>query len=70
MGGYPDRAASLAALHALADAGADVIELGMPYADPLADGPVIREAADAAREAAGGAFGLAETIELAARLPR
>jgi tryptophan synthase alpha chain len=66
MGGYPTRDASLAALHALADAGADVIELGIPYSDPLADGPVIREAADEARTAAGGAFGLAETIELAA----
>jgi len=65
MGGYPDRVGSLAALHALADAGADVIELGIPYADPLADGPVIRDAADAARAAAGGTFGLAETIELA-----
>ncbi|MDR3686899.1 MAG: tryptophan synthase subunit alpha [Coriobacteriia bacterium] len=65
MGGYPDRAGSLAALHALAEAGADVIELGIPYADPLADGPVIRDAADVARAAAGGAFGLAETIELA-----
>ena len=65
MGGYPTRDGSLAALHALADAGADVIELGIPYSDPLADGPVIREAADEAREAAGGAFGLAETIDLA-----
>ena len=65
MGGYPDRAGSLAALHALAEAGADVIELGIPYADPMADGPVIRDAADAARTAAGGAFGLSETIELA-----
>ena len=65
MGGYPDRATSLAALRALAEAGADVIELGIPYADPLADGPVIREAADVARAAAGGAFGLAETIDLA-----
>jgi len=65
MGGYPDRAGSLAALRALATAGADVIELGIPYADPLADGPVIRDAANAARTAAGGAFGLAETIELA-----
>ncbi len=65
MGGYPDRATSLAALHALADAGADVIELGIPYSDPLADGQVIRDAADEARSAAGGAFGLAETIDLA-----
>jgi tryptophan synthase alpha chain len=66
MGGYPDRAGSLEALRALAGSGADVIELGVPYSDPLADGPVIRDAADAAREAAGGAFGLAETILLAA----
>ena len=48
MGGYPDRAGSLAALRVLAQAGVDVIELGIPYSDPLADGPVIREAADAA----------------------
>ena len=66
MGGFPTRDGSLAALHALADAGADVIELGIPYSDPLADGPVIRDAADEARAAAGGAFGLAETIALAA----
>jgi tryptophan synthase alpha chain len=66
MGGYPTRADSLSAMHALAEAGADVIELGIPYSDPLADGPVIREAADEARAAAGGAFGLAETISLAA----
>jgi tryptophan synthase alpha chain len=66
MAGYPDRAASLAALRALADAEADLIELGVPYADPLADGPVIREAAEVARQANAGGFGLAETIALAA----
>jgi len=66
MAGYPDRAGALAALHAIADAGADLIELGVPYADPLADGPVIRDAADAARAASPHGFGLAETIELAA----
>jgi len=65
MAGYPTRAESLAALHALAEAGADLIELGVPYADPLADGPVIRDAAEEARFAAEGAFGLAETIDLA-----
>jgi len=66
MGGYPTREGALAALHALAEAGADLIELGVPFADPLADGPVIRDAAEEARAAAGGAFGLAETIALAA----
>ena len=65
MAGYPTRAESLAALHVLAEAGADLIELGVPYADPLADGPVIRDAAEEARFVAGGAFGLAETIDLA-----
>ena len=65
MGGFPTRDGSLAALHALAEAGADVIELGVPYSDPLADGPVIRDAADEARAAAGGSFGLIETIGLA-----
>jgi tryptophan synthase alpha chain len=65
MAGYPTRAGSLGALRVLAEAGADLIELGVPYSDPLADGPVIRDAADAARAAAGGAFGLAETIDLA-----
>ena len=65
MAGYPTREESLAALRILAEAGADLIELGVPYSDPLADGPVIRDAADAARAAAGGTFGLAETIDLA-----
>ncbi len=66
MAGYPDRATSLACVRAAAAAGADVIELGVPYADPLADGPVIVEAARAARRGASGGFGLAETLELAA----
>lgn len=66
MGGYPTRAGALEAMHVLAEAGADLIELGVPYTDPLADGPVIRDAADEARAAAGGSFGLAETIDLAA----
>lgn len=65
MAGYPDRERSLAALHAAVAAGADVIELGVPYTDPLADGPVICNAATEARAAADGRFGLAETIELA-----
>jgi tryptophan synthase alpha chain len=65
MAGYPDRAGSAACVRAAAAAGADLIELGVPYADPLADGPVIVEAANVALAAEGG-FGLAETLELAA----
>jgi tryptophan synthase alpha subunit len=67
MAGYPTRAESFACLHALAGAGSDLIELGVPYSDPLADGPVIRDAAEEARRANDGGFGLAETIGLAAQ---
>lgn len=67
MAGYPDRVTSLASVRAAVAAGADLIELGVPYADPLADGPVIVEAANVARAAEGG-FGLIETLELARSL--
>jgi tryptophan synthase alpha chain len=42
--GDPDPATTLALLHALPAAGADVIELGMPFSDPMADGPAIQAA--------------------------
>jgi tryptophan synthase alpha chain len=44
MGGYPDLETSRAAAEACGDAGADLIELGVPFSDPLADGPVIHAA--------------------------
>ena len=44
MGGYPTLADSLSAGLAAADAGADLVELGIPFSDPLADGPVIHAA--------------------------
>jgi tryptophan synthase alpha chain len=40
--GDPDRATSLEILRALPPAGADIIELGMPFTDPMADGPAIQ----------------------------
>lgn len=40
--GFPDRARSLEALRSVAAAGADVIEIGIPFSDPIADGPVIQ----------------------------
>lgn len=49
--GYPDREASLELLLAAADAGADVLELGIPFSDPLADGPTIQKATFDALEA-------------------
>jgi tryptophan synthase alpha chain len=44
MGGDPDLETSLALLKALPGAGADLIELGMPFTDPMADGPAIQAA--------------------------
>ncbi|HPF34077.1 MAG TPA: tryptophan synthase subunit alpha [Candidatus Krumholzibacteria bacterium] len=51
--GYPDRAAFRRLLRATADAGCDVVEVGVPFSDPVADGPVIQAAGHAAL--AGGA---------------
>ena len=44
MSGDPDTATSLAVIKALPKAGADLIELGMPFTDPMADGPAIQAA--------------------------
>lgn len=44
MAGLPDKEASIELFVALAEAGADGFEIGLPYADPLMDGPVIQEA--------------------------
>lgn len=49
--GYPDMAASRRCLAAAAEAGADVLEVGFPYSDPLMDGPVIQAACQTALEA-------------------
>jgi tryptophan synthase alpha chain len=42
--GYPDAAGTAVILDAFADAGADIIELGVPFSDPVADGPTIQRA--------------------------
>jgi tryptophan synthase alpha chain len=46
--GFPDVAGSIAAARAMVESGVDVVELGLPYSDPLMDGPVIQDAVDAA----------------------
>ncbi len=70
MAGFPDLETSAAVIDAYADTGADLIELGVPYSDPLADGPVIHAAATAAL-AAGTTFDDAMALceRVSARLP-
>jgi tryptophan synthase alpha chain len=46
--GFPDLNVSVEAARAMVDAGVDVVELGLPYSDPVMDGPVIQQAAEAA----------------------
>jgi tryptophan synthase alpha chain len=46
--GDPDAALTLPLMHTLVDAGADVIELGVPFSDPMADGPTIQRASERA----------------------
>jgi len=62
--GYPDTSQSLALLRGLEDAGADVIEIGVPFSDPIADGPVIQESSMRALEAG---MTLDRTLELASK---
>ena len=70
MGGYPDVEASAAAGLAAAEAGADLIELGIPFSDPLADGPVIHAAAVEALKAGATPHGVLRVCErLAERVP-
>jgi len=48
--GDPEPAISVPLMHAMVTAGADIIELGVPFSDPMADGPVIQRAAERALE--------------------
>ena len=60
MAGYPDLVASTLIGEACAQAGADILELGVPYSDPLADGPVIHAAGTAALAAGANLSGVLE----------
>jgi tryptophan synthase alpha chain len=70
MGGFPDLPASRAIGEAYAAAGADLVELGVPFSDPLADGPVIHAAGTRALRAGATVDGVLEVARaLAAHLP-
>lgn len=59
--GYPDFDQSLLLLRGLEDEGADVVEIGVPFSDPIADGPVIQESS---RRALAAGMTLPKTLEL------
>jgi tryptophan synthase alpha chain len=63
--GYPDRGATSALLRAALDGGADVLELGVPFSDPLADGATVQRASEIAlRQGIGLADCLAEAATI------
>jgi tryptophan synthase alpha chain len=63
--GYPDLATSIEAAVALAENGVDVLELGLPYSDPVMDGVVIQKAT---QEALAGGFRLSHGFEAVAAI--
>jgi tryptophan synthase alpha chain len=64
--GYPDVDASIAAMIAAVEGGADVVEVGVPYSDPGMDGPVIQQAVDAAVRAGVGMRDVLRAVEAVA----
>jgi tryptophan synthase alpha chain len=70
--GFPSMGATVEIAVALAGAGVDILELGVPFSDPVADGPVIQRASEAALEAGAtldGCLGAAAEIARRAALP-
>jgi tryptophan synthase alpha chain len=68
--GFPDLSGSVDAAKALVDGGVDVLELGLPYSDPLMDGPVIQHAVEAALRAGTRTRDVLAAVErVAARRP-
>ena len=66
VGGFPDRAGCLEILRAYLRGGADLIEIGIPFSDPLADGPVIQGASVTALRSGIRPAGVLELAALAA----
>ncbi len=61
MAGFPRQGVTPELMHAMVQAGADVIELGIPFSDPMADGPVIQKAGEAALRLG---IGMSEVLEM------
>lgn len=72
MSGFPDKPASLALARGLLKEGADLLEIGLPFSDPIADGPVIQKAAEAALKQEGAlefGFEMAKALRAEAQAP-
>src|SRR6476646_7228550 len=63
--GHPDVERSLDTLRALEEGGADIIELGVPFSDPIADGPIIQASSQRALENGMTYDGVLELVERA-----
>lgn len=66
--GFPTLEKSKAAIEVLVNNGADIIEIGFPYSDPIMDGPIIQEAADIALANGAGAKEVLEILEFTTNL--
>jgi tryptophan synthase alpha chain len=64
--GFPDVEGSIEALKAMVDAGCDIIEVGLPYSDPVMDGPTIQAAAQQALEGGVRTADVLRTVEAVA----
>ncbi|MFC4784640.1 tryptophan synthase subunit alpha [Nocardioides sp. MAHUQ-72] len=64
--GFPDVAGGIEALRAMVDAGCDVIEVGLPYSDPVMDGPTIQAAAQQALDRGVRTTDVLRTVEAVA----
>ncbi len=64
--GFPDVAGGIEAIRTLVDAGCDVIEIGLPYTDPVMDGPTIQAAAQLALEGGVRTHDVLRTVEAVA----
>jgi len=64
--GFPDKQTAIDAMVAMVDGGVDIVEIGLPYSDPVMDGPTIQRAADAALAAGTKIADVFDTVEAVA----
>ena len=64
--GFPDVPGAIEALRTMVDSGCDVIEIGLPYSDPVMDGPTIQDAAQRALEGGFRTSDVIRTVEAVA----